>query len=66
VRELTTLEMIEVDVQGLPPNSQFTVYLANDTFRIPAATVATHPNGVGNALAFVKFFGTFTQVVVAP
>jgi hypothetical protein len=37
-----------------------------DTFRIPAATVATNGNGVGNALASGKFFGTFTQMVVAP
>jgi YVTN family beta-propeller protein len=66
VRELTTLEMIEVDVQGLPPSSQFTVYLANDSLRVPAATVATNANGAGTALAFVKFFGTFTQVVVGP
>jgi hypothetical protein len=28
-----------------------------DTFRIPAATVATNGNGVGKALAFVKFLG---------
>jgi YVTN family beta-propeller protein len=66
VRELPTLEMIEVDAQGLPPNSRFTVYLANDGLRVPATTLATNANGVGTALAFVKFFGTFTQVVVAP
>jgi YVTN family beta-propeller protein len=65
-RELSTLEMIEVDAQGLPANSQFTVYLANAAFRVPAATFTTNANGVGTALAFVKFFGTFTQVVVAP
>jgi YVTN family beta-propeller protein len=52
--------------QGLPPNSQFTVYLANDSLRVPAATFATNANGVGTALAFVKFFGTFTQVIIGP
>src|SRR5688572_28934051 len=66
VRELTTLEMIEVDAQGLPPSARFTVYLTNDSMRVPAATFTTNANGVGTALAFTKFFGIFTQVIVGP
>jgi YVTN family beta-propeller protein len=66
VRELDTLEMIEVDVQGLPPGAPFTVYLANASLRVPAATFTTDASGKATALAFTKFFGTFTQVIVGP
>jgi YVTN family beta-propeller protein len=66
VRELDTLEMIEVDAQGLPPNAPFTVYLANDSFRVPAATFTTDAAGKATALAFTKYFGTFTRVIVGP
>ena len=53
--------------RGLPPNQVFTVYASNGEQTIAIMDVGSNPaGGVPEALAFVKFFDNFDQVILTP
>jgi len=66
IRELETLDMIEVAAENLAPNSFFTVSIGNETTRVPIVDLRSDLQGRGNALAFTKFFGLFDRVFLSP
>lgn len=66
IRELETLDMIEISAEEFPANAAFTVFLANDTMTVPVVNFQTDAQGKAGALAFTVFFDTFNRVVIAP
>ena len=64
------LDQIDVAAAKLPPGALFTVYgvLASDTrIKVPLMDITATPEGkVEDALAFTKFFGVYSGVVIAP
>jgi len=64
------LDQIEVDAALLPPGAVFTVYgvLAADTrIKVPLVDITAAPEGkVEEALAFTRFFGVYSGVIIAP
>jgi len=64
------LDQIEVDAAKLPPGALFTVYgvLATDTrIKVPLMDITATPEGkVEEALAFTRFFGVYSGVIIAP
>ena len=64
------LDQIDVAAAKLPPGALFTVYgvLVSDTrIKVPLMDVTATPAGkVEDALAFTKFFGVYSGVVIAP
>jgi hypothetical protein len=66
VRELATLDMIQVAARGLAPQRRYVVALTKGGTEVPVARFTSDAKGSGDALAFTSFFGTFERVVVRP
>jgi len=64
------LDQIDVAAAKLPPGALFTVYgvlAADSRITVPLMDVTTTPAGkVEDALAFTRFFGVYSGVVIAP
>ncbi len=66
VREVDTLDMIQVAARGLSPTAHFSVYLSDGTVVQAVRQFTSTAQGTGDALAFTTFFGQFDRVVVLP
>ncbi len=66
VRELPGLEEVVVDVRGLPPNQQFTLYAEKQQEEIAILTARSDKTGaIPETLAFVHYFKNhFTKLIL--
>jgi YVTN family beta-propeller protein len=66
VREVDTLDQIQVVARGLPPNADFLVSIAGQSQVPVIRRFTTNAQGAGELLAFTDFFDDFTDVVITP
>lgn len=66
VRELPTIDMIEVVARGLSPDALYTVTVGGGGDAIPVAEMRANPRGQGSALVFTSFFGHYDRVGLVP
>ncbi|MDQ3808981.1 MAG: hypothetical protein M3336_01695 [Chloroflexota bacterium] len=66
VREVDTLDQIQVVARGLPANTAFSAQLANPGQTTAIRRFTTNAQGAAEFFAFSKFFDAFTDVLVVP
>ena len=66
VREVDTLDQVQVVARGLPPNARFSVQLASPGQVTVIRQFTTNAQGGAEVFAFTEFFDAFSDVVVVP
>jgi YVTN family beta-propeller protein len=66
VREVDTLDQVQVVARGLPANAAFSVLLANPGQVTAIRHFTTNAQGAAEVFAFTTFFDVFSDVLVVP
>lgn len=67
IRSVSELDEIDIAARGLPANKTFTVYAAKGSSVQALRDVTANAGGVvGEALAYVDFFGNYDRVILVP